>query len=61
PVMQKRLAKYLALKCFRNSVLEDLHSGIVHCVRIKKISKWSHVTVKAILAPFSYWIDMANL
>src|ERR1035438_1873918 len=28
PVMQKRLAKYLVLQCFRNSVLEDLHAGI---------------------------------
>jgi len=27
PVIQKRLAKYLALQCFRNSVLEDLHAG----------------------------------
>ena len=29
PVLQKRLAKYLVLQCFRNSVLEDLHAGIV--------------------------------
>jgi len=28
PVLQQRLAKYLALKCFRNSVLEDLHAGV---------------------------------
>ena len=28
-VLQKRLAKYLVLQCFRNSVLEDLHAGIV--------------------------------
>jgi hypothetical protein len=28
PVLQKRLAKYLVLQCFRNSVLEDLHAGI---------------------------------
>jgi hypothetical protein len=27
--LHKRLAKYLALRCFRNSVLEDLHGGIV--------------------------------
>jgi ligand-binding SRPBCC domain-containing protein len=27
PVLQKRLAKYLALKCFRNSMLEDWHAG----------------------------------
>ncbi len=29
PVIQQRLAKYLVLKCFRNSALEDLHSGMV--------------------------------
>lgn len=28
-MIQKRLAKHLVLKCFRNSVLEDLHAGIV--------------------------------
>ena len=28
PILQKRLAKYLVLQCFRNSVLEDLHAGI---------------------------------
>src|SRR5260370_29842114 len=28
PVLQQRLAKYLVLQCFRNSVLEDLHAGI---------------------------------
>ena len=27
PVLQKRLAKYLVLQCFRNSALEDLHAG----------------------------------
>lgn len=27
PVMQQRIAKHLVLKCFRNSVLEDLHAG----------------------------------
>ncbi len=29
PVLQKRLAKYLVSRCFRNSVLENLHAGIV--------------------------------
>lgn len=29
PVLQQRLAKHLVLKCFRNSVLEDLHAGKV--------------------------------
>jgi hypothetical protein len=28
PVLQQRLAKYLVLHCFRNSMLEDLHAGI---------------------------------
>ena len=28
PVLQQRLAKYLVLRCFRNSVLEDLHAGV---------------------------------
>ncbi len=29
PVLQQRLAKYMVLKCVRNSVLEDLHGGTV--------------------------------
>ena len=29
PVMQQRIAKHIALKCFRNSLLEDLHTGKV--------------------------------
>ena len=28
PVLQQRLAKYMVLQCFRNSILEDLHAGI---------------------------------
>jgi hypothetical protein len=28
PELQQRLAKYMVLQCFRNSLLEDLHSGI---------------------------------
>ena len=28
PEVLKRLAKYLAQQCFRNTVLEDLHAGI---------------------------------
>ena len=27
PVLQQRLAKYMVLQCFRNSMLEDLHAG----------------------------------
>ena len=29
PEMQQRLAKHIALRCFRHSILEDLHSGKV--------------------------------
>jgi hypothetical protein len=28
PVVMKRLAKYLAQQCFRNTFIEDLHAGI---------------------------------
>ncbi len=28
PVLQQRLAKYIVLRCVRNSGLEDLHAGI---------------------------------
>jgi hypothetical protein len=28
PVLRKRLAKWMALRCFRNSRLEDMHAGI---------------------------------
>jgi hypothetical protein len=31
PVLQQRLAKYMVLQCFRNSVLEDFHSGVAPC------------------------------
>ncbi len=27
PALQRRLAKYMVLQCFRNSMLEDLHAG----------------------------------
>ncbi len=27
PALQQRLAKYMVLQCFRNSMLEDLHAG----------------------------------
>jgi hypothetical protein len=28
PALQQRLAKYMVLQCFRNSMLEDLHAGV---------------------------------
>jgi hypothetical protein len=42
PVMQQRLAKHLVLKCFRNSILEDLHTG---AVPDSKIGDYSDVVV----------------
>jgi hypothetical protein len=41
-VLQKRLAKYLVHRCFRNSVLEDLHAGIAPD---SKLGDYSDVTV----------------
>jgi hypothetical protein len=29
PTIQQRLAKHIALRCFRNSILEDFHTGKV--------------------------------
>ena len=42
PVLQKRLAKYLVHRCFRNSVLEDLHAGIAPD---SKVGDYSEVLV----------------
>jgi hypothetical protein len=41
-VLRKRLAKYIALHCFRNTMLEDLHSGEVP---ISKSGNYSDVKV----------------
>ena len=56
PVMQKRLAKYLALKCFRNSALEDLHAGIVPA------SKSGDYTDVVVRTPFGEipWNDLSR-
>jgi hypothetical protein len=43
PALQKRLAKYLVHRCFRNSVLEDLHAGIAPD---SKAGDYSDVLVK---------------
>ena len=37
PVLQQRLAKYLVLQCFRNSVLEDFHSGVAPSFGLRRI------------------------
>lgn len=57
PVLQQRLAKYLVLKCFRNSVLEDLHAGIIPD---SKSGDFSDVVVRT---PFGEipWNDLSRL
>ena len=42
PAMQKRLAKHIALRCFRNSILEKLHEGKVPDT---KVGDYSDVVV----------------
>jgi hypothetical protein len=56
PVIQQRLAKHIALKCFRNSVLEDLHTGIVP---LSKSGDYSDVVVHT---PFGEipWNDLSR-
>lgn len=55
-VLQQRLAKYLVLKCFRNSVLEDLHAGIIPDL---KSGDFSDVVVRT---PFGEipWNDLSR-
>jgi hypothetical protein len=43
-VLQQRLAKYMVPQCFRNSVLEDFHSGIAPC---SASGDYSDVTVSS--------------
>lgn len=56
PVIQQRLAKHIALKCFRNSILEDLHTGIVP---LSKSGDFSDVVVHT---PFGeiQWNDLSR-
>ena len=49
PVIQQRLAKYLVLQCFRNSMLEDLHSGISPS---SATGDYSDVTVTSLMEQF---------
>jgi hypothetical protein len=44
PVLLKRLAKYVVQQCFRNTVLEDFHAGIVPD---SKTGDYSDVVVKS--------------
>lgn len=57
PLLQKRLAKYVAMRCFRNSVLEDLHSGTVPA---SKTGDYTDVVVKT---PFGEipWNNLSRL
>ena|GEM_PF-559494 len=51
PVLQKRLAKYLAQRCFRNSVLEDLHAGRAPD---SKAGDYSDVVVSTLFGPIPW-------
>lgn len=57
PALQQRLAKHLVLKCFRNSVLEDLHAGIVPD---SKVGDYTDVVVQS---PFGeiQWNDLSRI
>jgi len=44
PELQRRLAKYIALHCFRNSMLQDLHEGITPS---SATGDYSDVTVRS--------------
>ncbi len=57
PALQQRLAKHLVLKCFRNSVLEDLHAGIV------PDSKAGDYTDVVVHSPFGeiQWNDLSRI
>src|SRR5437870_12773689 len=43
PQVLKRLAKYMAQQCFRNTVLEDFHAGMTPC---SEAGDYSDVIVK---------------
>ena len=57
PVLQQRLAKHIVLKCFRNSILEDLHAGTV------PDSKCGDYTDVVVRTPFGEipWNDLSRL
>lgn len=57
PEMQKRLAKHLVLKCFRNSVLEDLHAGTIPA---SKIGDYSDVFVRTPYGDIP-WNDLSRI
>jgi len=57
PQVLKRLAKYMALHCFRNTVLEDFHTGITPS---SQAGDYSDVVVKT---PFGEipWSKLSRL
>lgn len=57
PGLQKRLAKHIALRCFRNSILEDFHADKVPS---SKCGDYSDVVVRS---PFGEipWNDLSRL
>jgi hypothetical protein len=57
PILQKRLAKYMVLQCFRNSRLEDLHAGISPS---SAAGDFSDVQVNSPYGPIP-WTDVSRL
>lgn len=55
-ILRKRLAKYMALHCFRNTELENLHAGIIPS---SKAGDYSDVKV---VSPFGEipWKDLSR-
>ena len=57
PEVLKRLAKYLALLCFRNTILEDLHAGITPN---SQIGDYTDVVVRSPYGEIP-WPDLSRL
>jgi ligand-binding SRPBCC domain-containing protein len=57
PEVLKRLAKYLALHCFRNTILEDLHAGITPN---SQIGDYTDVVVRSPYGEIP-WPDLSRL
>ena len=57
PEVMKRLAKYLALQCFRNTILEHLHAGITPD---SQIGDYTDVVVRSPYGEIS-WPNLSRL
>ena len=57
PEVLKRLAKYLAQQCFRNTILEDLHAGITPD---SQIGDYTDVVVRSPYGEIS-WPNLSRL